>query len=311
MKKIKYSIVATCFNEEKNLDIFVKEVAEVMKKIPGGFEIIVVDDGSIDKSFSVLSALKKKYSQLVIIKLRRNFGQSAATLAGFNQVQGKIIIALDADLQNDPEDIPLLLEKIKQGFEVVSGWRHKRPTGLLYKIILKIGEYLRKLVIGFEFHDAASTPNAYKKETLQNLELYGEMHRFLVPILYWQGYKVCEVKVKHRMRKYGQSHYSFFKSFRGFLDLLLVKFWQSYATRPIQVFGVLGLFFSFIGFLLGLEEAVRKLVFGLSIYNRTLPLLAVFLVILGVQFIAIGILADIMVRNYYKDRNTYFIEKIS
>ena len=305
----KISIVSTCFNEEKNLPLFCRQVIEVMEGTKKPFELIVVDDGSKDQSFPVLLELKKKCKQLKIIKLRRNFGQSAATLAGFNEAKGSIIVALDSDLQNDPADIPSLIKKIDEGFDVVSGWRHKRNSSFFYSLILKIGEGLKKLIISFKFHDAASTPNAYRREALQNLELYGEMHRFLVPILDWEGFKVAEIKVAHRKRRFGRSKYTIFKSFRGFLDLLLVKFWQNYSARPIHIFGSLGLFFSFAGLLLGIEEASRKLIFGLSIYNRTLPLVAVFLMILGFQFIALGILADISVRTYYKDKQTYQIEK--
>lgn len=308
--KPEISVVAACFNEEKTLPVFCQEIIRVMAKMKKAYELIVVDDGSQDQSFTILCQLKKKYSYLKIIKLRRNFGQSAATLAGFKEAKGKIIVALDSDLQNDPADIPLLLKKLEEGYDVISGWRYKRQISLFYSLVLKMGEILKKWIVGFQLHDAASTPNAYKREALEDLELYGEMHRFLVPILAWQGWKVAEIKVNHRQRKYGQSKYSYFKSFRGFLDLLLVKFWHSYSSRPIHIFGTLGLFFSFLGLMIGIEEAVRKLIFGLSIYNRTLPLLAVFLIILGVQFIGLGILADIMARNYYKDKATFCIEKI-
>ncbi len=308
--KPEISIVVTCFNEEKNLPILVEEIRKVMKTLKSAYEIIVIDDGSCDNSFVTLLKIKKSLSLLKVIKLRRNFGQSAATLAGFKEAKGKIIVALDGDLQNDPVDIPRLIKKIKEGYDVVSGWRYQRQVSFPYFLILKIGGFLRKWLIGFQFHDAASTPNAYRRETLQELELYGEMHRFLVPILAWQGWRITEIKVNHRPRQYGYSKYNLFKSLRGFLDLLLVRFWQSYSSRPIHIFGTLGLIFSLMGLIIGLEESARKLVFGLSIYNRTLPLLAVFLMILGVQFIALGILADIMVRIYYKNKNTFCIEKI-
>jgi glycosyltransferase involved in cell wall biosynthesis len=232
-------------------------------------------------------------------------------MAGFDLAKGDIVVVLDADLQQDPADIDKLIEPIIKGrADVVSGRRLKRQHSIVIRLIAAVERQFNRWLLGIKLYDTAVSPNAYKKASLMNLNLYGEMHRFLVPILIWRGYRVMEVPIKHYPRHAGASHYKANKALGGFLDLLIVKFWQDFSSRPIRLFGSIGLFLIFIGSALGVEEAIRKLVFNLSIYNRTLPLLAAFLAIVGIQFLILGILADIMVRIYYQNKPEDIVESV-
>ncbi|MBU1323053.1 glycosyltransferase family 2 protein [Patescibacteria group bacterium] len=311
MIKPKISVVAPAYNEVGNLPEFIKKTAAALKNITQDFEIIIIDDGSTDDSWAVLEKLKNNYLQLKAIRLRRRCGQTAALMAGFNQAKGEIVVVLDADLQQDPKDIKKLITPILKGeADVVSGRRQKRQHSFFIKLIASVERWLNRIFLGIKLYDTAVSPNAYKKETLADLNLYGEMHRFLVPILSWRGYRIIEVPVSHFPRISGKSKYRATKAVGGFLDLLIVKFWQDYSSRPIRLFGSIGLLLIALGSILGIEEAIRKLVFHLSIYNRTLPLLAAFLAIVGIQFLILGILADIMVRIYYQNKPEDIVESI-
>jgi glycosyltransferase involved in cell wall biosynthesis len=311
MIKLGISVVVPAHNEAGNLPLLVDKIYKAVKKITNDYEIIIVDDGSTDNSFDILKKIKKQFPKLVIVRLRRQSGQTSGIMAGFRQSSGEIVVVLDADLQQDPNDIDKLIRPIVQGeADVVSGNRQKRQHSMVYRFIAGVEEHLNKWLLGIKIKDTSVSPNAYHQKTLFNLNLYGEMHRFLVPILYWRGFKVIEVPVSHHKRHAGQSNYKPTKAIRGLLDLLVIKFWQDYSSRPIHLFGTIGLGLIFSGTILGIEEAVRKLVFGLSIYNRTLPLLAAFLFIVGIQFLIFGILADILIRLYYKENDTYQVEKL-
>ena len=311
MDKPSISVVAPAHNEAGNLPEFIKRSNHALKKITSDFEIIVVNDGSTDNSWEILVELNQKYPALKAIKLRRKSGQTAALMAGFNLAKAEIVVVMDADLQQDPADISKLIEPLINGMaDVVSGRRQKRKHSLVVRLIAVIERVFNCWFLGIKIYDSAVSPNAYKKSSLINLNLYGEMHRFLVPILIWRGYRVVEVPVKHYPRKAGQSHYKITKALGGFLDLLIVKFWQDFSSRPIRLFGSIGLVLIFLGSILGIEEALRKLVFNLSIYNRTLPLLAAFLAIVGIQFLILGILADIMVRIYYQNKPEDIVESV-
>lgn len=305
------SIIAPAYNEAENLVPLVKKISQAVKKLTDNFEIIIIDDGSTDDSLQVLKNLKKDLPQLRAIRLRRKSGQTAALMAGFSFAQKEIVVVLDADLQQDPNDIGKLIVPIIAGkADVVSGRRQKRKHSLIVRFIAATGHFLRRKFLNIAIKDTAVSPNAYKREALVDLDLYGEMHRFLVPILYWRGFKVVEVDVPHYARVAGKSKYGVTKALRGFLDLLIVKFWQDYSARPIHVFGTIGLILIAIGLPLGIEEAIRKLVFHQSIINRTLPLFASFTVMLGTQFLVFGILADILIRIYFKQKPNYHIEAV-
>ena len=304
------SIVIPAYNEQDNVILLYREIKKAVDRITRDYEIIYIDDGSSDLTFKNLLKLSKEDSKVRIIKFRKNFGQTAAMDAGFKAAKGNIIVAMDADLQNDPADIPKLLEKINEGYDVVSGWRYKRKDPLSKKLISLLANFLRKRLTGEAIHDSGCSLKAYRKECFEGLNLYGEMHRFIPALLKWKGFRISEVKVNHRPRKHGKTKYSLSRVMRGSLDLVVVLFWQKYSTRPIHLFGGLGLLTSFLGFVLLAYLAVMRLFYNTAIGNRPLLLLSILLVILGVQFIIFGLIADVLVKIYYKDSTNYSIEKI-
>jgi len=305
------SVVIASFNEEKNLVGVYNSLKPVLLKFKKKTEIIFVDDGSTDNSYDVLLNFKKKDSSLKIIKFRKNFGQSAAWDAGFKEAKGSLIITMDADMQNDPEDIPKLISKLNEGYDVVSGWRHERKDNLSKKLFSSFSRFLRKLIIDDKIHDSGCSLKIYKRACVEDLDLHGEMHRYITEILALKGYKLGEIRVNHLKRKYGKSKYTFVRVLKGFLDLLVVAFWQKYSARPIHLFGGLGILMSFFGVASGLYLLYVKFAFNESIANRPLLMLSVLLVVLGIQFVIFGLIADILVKMYYsKGKTNYSIEKI-
>lgn len=300
------SIVIPAFNEEENI----KELYEKIRQSQKEAEIIFIDDGSTDRTFYELEKLKKNDRNLLIIKFRKNFGQTAAWKAGFDNASGEVIVTMDADLQNDPEDINKLVKKLDEGYDVVSGWRHKRKDNFSKKLFSLFSRFLRNKIISDEIHDSGCSLKAYKKECLKDLELHGEMHRYIAEILALKGYKIAEVKVNHNPRKKGKTKYSLIRLPKGMLDLLVVLFWQKFSDRPIHLFGGLGLIMSSLGFIIGTYLVYLKFFFGVSIANRPLLLLSVLLIILGIQSIIFGLIADILSKVYYTDKKSYSIEKI-
>jgi glycosyltransferase involved in cell wall biosynthesis len=306
------SIVIPVYNEEKNIVPLYKEVKPILNSLNKDYEIIFVDDGSKDKTLEELKKIHEKDKSIKIIKFRKNFGQTAALDAGFKHASGKIIVAMDADLQNDPNDIPKLLEKINQRYDVVSGWRKKRRDSLIKHLISRAANVLRFLIINDKIHDSGCTLKAYKKECFKDLDLYGEMHRFIPALLRWKGFKITEVVVNHRKRKFGKTKYSITRVLKGFLDMLVVKFWMQYSTRPVHLFGGLGIVSGFLGFVIALYLTILKLFYNIPIGNRPLLFLSGLLIIIGVQFVIFGFLADIMIKIYYSKEKIkpYNIEKI-
>jgi glycosyltransferase involved in cell wall biosynthesis len=304
------SIVLPTYNEEESVKPLYDKLNSTLKKLNKKYEIIFIDDGSSDNTYQNLLKLKKSDKNIKIIKFRSNFGQTAAMDAGFKAAKGKIIIAMDADLQNDPTDIPKLLNKIDQGFDVVSGWRYKRQDSFSKKIFSKLAHELRRIFTGEKIHDSGCSLKAYRKECFDNLDLYGEMHRYIPAILKWRGFKITEVKVNHKRRQYGKTKYNLSRVYHGFLDLILVVFWQKFSARPIHLFGGIGLLLNFFGILIGIYLSYLKIFFNESIANRPLLLLSIMSIIIGIQFIIFGILADMILKLYYKDNPNYRIEKI-
>ena len=300
------SIVVPTYNEEKNVSILYENLMDVLER---NYEIIFVDDGSTDNTFNELQKLHEKNKKVKIIKFRKNFGQSATLKAGFDYSKGDIIITMDADLQNDPHDIPQLLEKIKD-YDCISGWRCDRKDSVFKKIPSKISNWLHRKLTGVDIHDSGCTLKAYKKEAIKNLELYGETHRYIPAMLSWQGYKIGEVKVTHHKRKYGKTKYNYTRFPKGLLDLLFISFWKKYQSRPLHLMGGFGIISFIAGFFISLYLTVLKLFFNVSLSNRPLLLLGVLLMIIGVQFIVFGFLAEISIRTYFTNKKTYTIEKV-
>ncbi|MFH0876016.1 MAG: glycosyltransferase family 2 protein [archaeon] len=306
------SIVIPAYNEEKNVVLLYDELKKVLGKLKKDYEIFFIDDGSTDQTFENLTKLNSRDKKVRVIKLRKNFGQTAAMNAGFSAATGELIITMDSDLQNDPSDIPRLIEKINEGYDVVSGWRENRKDNLSKRIFSVFANSIRRTLTGEKIHDSGCSLKSYRKECFDGIDLYGEMHRYIPAILSWKGYKVTEIKVNHRQRKFGKTKYNLLRLIKGGLDLIVVAFWQRYSARPMHVFGTLGLLTSALGSILGIYLAYLRLILGQGIANRPLLLLAILLVILGIQFLIYGLLADIMIKLYYssrKDKN-YSIEKI-
>lgn len=306
------SIVIPVYNEEGSLTHLVKSLESVMKNVGSDHELLFVDDGSTDNTFSTLKALQQGDCHIKIIKFRSNFGQSAALAAGFHHSKGDTIISMDGDLQNDPLDIPLLLDKMNEDYDVVCGWRFDRKDRASKKLISKFANFLRRTLTGEDIHDSGCTLRAYKREAIEDLDLYGEMHRYIPAMLTWKGYKIGEVKVHHYPRQYGKTKYNWRRIIRGFLDLLVVSFWQRYSTKPIHVFGVLGVILTLIGTITVTYLGIERLYLNESLSDRPLFILAILMVVIGIQFVMSGILADILVKIYYGQsaRKNYLIERI-
>ena len=304
---MKYSVVVPAHNEEDNMRPLYAAVKKVMDTL-GEWELILVDDGSTDRTGAIIEELAAADARVKMIQFRRKFGQTAGWSAGFDHASGEVVIVLDADLQNDPEDIPKLIAKLHEGYDVVSGWRQKRKDDPLLMLGSKIGNWLRRQVTGEKIHDHGCSLKVYRRETLQDLELYGEMHRYITALLGWKGYKIGEEKVRHHPRTAGRTKYSIKKKLKGFLDLLIVKFWIQYSARPMHFFGMIGSVFIVAGFLLGSTLGLLWLFRIIGLAGRSTPLLAVLLVLLGFQFLLTGVLADVVAHTYYAEKKPYSIK---
>ena len=307
------SIIAPVYNEAQNLLPLYQEMVDSCSKLNKSYELIFVDDGSWDESFVVLKNIQKDDSKVKIIKLRKNFGQTAALSAGFDYARGDIIITLDADLQNDPKDFPLLIQKIQEGYDIVSGWRQKRKDRLITRRLPSfIGNWLISSFTRTKLHDYGCTLKAFRKEVVKGIKLYGEMHRFIPAIARNMGFLATEVRINHRPRLHGKSKYRSTRFIRVILDLLTVKFLSSYSTRPLQIFGLIGLLTGMIGLILGIYLSYQRLILKVGISGRPLLLLAILLMVIGLQFITMGLLAEIMIRAYHEsaEKKIYFIQEI-
>lgn len=307
------SIVIPLYNEEKNIEPLCAQLKAALEGIGQEYEIIIVDDGSIDKSFDVLKRLHEGDECLKVTRFRRNFGQTAAFAAGFDRSQGQIVITMDADLQNDPADFPLLLEKIEEGYDVVSGWRlHRQDPFLTRRLPSMIANWLISQVTGVHLHDYGCSLKAYRREVVKNVQLYGELHRFIPAIANWMGVSVAEVPVRHYPRRFGKSKYGLSRTIRVMLDLLTVRFLLSYSTRPIHIFGRLGLISFVTGIGLGGYLSFVKFALGQKIGDRPLLLLAILLMVMGVQLISMGLLGELVVRTYYEtlDKPIYMVREV-
>ena len=300
---MKISIVIPIYNEEENIPKLYEELKDVLERLPQDYEIIFVDDGSTDKSYEILKELASKDGKVKVIRFRRNYGQTAAMYAGFQHAEGDVVITMDGDLQNDPRDIPKLLEKIEEGYDIVSGWRKDRKDKFLTRILpSKIANWLISKVTGVKLHDYGCTLKAYRKDIAKNYRLYGDMHRFLPAVAKSFGARITEVVVNHRPRIYGKSKYGIGRTIRVILDILLVKFLTDYLNKPLYAFGGVGLLMMFLGFLIMLYLTVEKIFLGASIGNRPLLILGVLLFLSGLQLLSTGIIAEVVIRTYYESK---------
>jgi glycosyltransferase involved in cell wall biosynthesis len=308
MSELELSVVLPIYNEEKNIPLLLEELIPVLERLNKTFEVICVDDGSRDGSFVELKKLRQADDRVRVIRFRRNFGQTAAFAAGFERARGKVVITMDADMQNDPADVPKLLAKMDEGYDVVSGWRQERwQEGLKSFITRKIpsmtANWLISITTGVHLHDYGCSLKAYRHEVIKSIRLYGDMHRFVPAIASWVGITVAEVPVTYRSRRFGRSKYGAGRIIRVLLDLLTVRFLLSYATRPIHIFGLLGIFSLLVGSVIGLYLTLSKFMYQIALAERPLLLLAILLIMVGVQLITMGLLGELVVRTYHETQN--------
>jgi len=301
--RLDISVVVPVLNEEESLPHLHQQLSQVL--VAGGYnyEIIVVDDGSTDGSFQVLCDLQAADPHLRVVRFRRNHGQTAAFAAGFDRARGGVVITIDADLQNDPADIPALVEKMAEGYDVVSGWRVDRQDRFLDRRLPSlIANRLIAWITGVHIHDYGCSLKAYRHDVLQDVRLYGEMHRYLPALAHAVGARVTEIPVRHHPRRFGQAKYGLSRTAKVMLDILAVRFLMSYSTRPLHIFGLLGLFSFGAGTALLLYLGVVRLLLQQAIADRPLTLLAILLTMLGVQLVTTGLLAELVVRTYYESQ---------
>jgi glycosyltransferase involved in cell wall biosynthesis len=295
------SIVIPLLNEIENLEPLYAQLKSLLDALDRSCEVILVDDGSTDGSLEALRKLQLRDERFHVISLRRNFGQTAAFSAGFDHAHGDIIITMDGDLQNDPRDIPRLLEKMDEGYDIVSGWRVNRQDKFLTRRLPSwLANKLISRITGVELHDFGCSLKAYRREVLANTKLYGELHRFVPALAGWMGVRVAEMPVNHEARKYGRSKYGLNRTIRVLLDLLTVKFLLDYATRPVQIFGLMGLLSLLGGIGTGAYLTVIRLFLDQPISDRPLLLLSVLLNVIGAQLIIMGLLGELVVRTYHE-----------
>lgn len=300
-EKLGVSVVVPFLDEEDNVIPLYKRLAAALDRLELSSEMIFIDDGSRDRTYPQLQEIAAQDPRVWVIRFRRNFGQTAAFSAGFHLARGEVIVTMDGDLQNDPQDIPRLLEKIDEGYDVVSGWRVRRKDTFLTRTLpSRVANGLISRVTGVKLHDYGCSLKAYRQDVIKNVHLYGEMHRFIPALASWMGIQAAEIPVEHAPRQNGKSKYGLGRTLRVVLDLIAVKFLLDYATRPLQIFGMGGLLSLAVGIALGGYLTIQRLFFGQPLSNRPIILLVVLLVMLGVQLIIMGLLGELMVRTYHE-----------
>ncbi|MFZ9271616.1 MAG: glycosyltransferase family 2 protein [Prochlorococcaceae cyanobacterium] len=297
------SVVVPLFNEEDSLEPLVEQLLSVLRPLGLGFELVMVDDGSRDGTPSKLEQLSERVDELVAVLLRRNYGQTAAMAAGFDASCGRVIVTLDGDLQNDPADIPQLLSKLDEGYDLVSGWRHQRQDAAISRLLpSKLANRLIARVTGVQLHDYGCSLKAYRREVLDDMNLYGELHRFLPALAFIEGARIAEVRVRHHRRRFGRSHYGIDRTVRVLMDLLTVWFMKRFLTRPMHVFGFAGLGAIGAGGITVLWLVVEKLL-GADIGGRPLLLMGLMSFLSGIQLLCFGLLAELLMRTYHESQN--------
>jgi glycosyltransferase involved in cell wall biosynthesis len=296
------SVVVPVYDEEDNVERLCVALFDALEEVGHPFEVVVVDDGSRDQTYAKLDRLAGAERRLKVVRLRRNFGQTAAMAAGFDHARGEVVVPMDGDLQNDPADIPLLLAKIDEGYDVVSGWRKDRQDGFVRRLPSRLANRLIGRVTGVRLHDYGCTLKAYRAEIVEETRLYGEMHRFLPALAYQAGARIAEVPVRHHPRTAGKSKYGLGRTFKVLLDLLTVKF-LSVSTKPSYVFGGSGVVLCFAGTLFVVWTAYQRLFNGIYVYRQPSLLVGVFLFTIGFNVILLGLLAELIVRTYHESQS--------
>ncbi|HWW83641.1 MAG TPA: glycosyltransferase family 2 protein [Vicinamibacterales bacterium] len=307
------SVVIPIRNEAPSLVQLHQELTDTLGKWGRSYELIAIDDGSGDDSFKILERLNAGDSHLRVIRFRRNFGQTAAFAAGFARARGRIIVTFDGDLQNDPKDIPAMVDRLEQGADIVCGWRKDRKDPWLSRRVPSmLANRLISIATGVKLHDYGCSLKVFRAEVVKPLKLYGEMHRFLPAIASEQGVEISEVEVNHRPRSHGHSKYGIGRTVRVILDLLTVKFLMSYSTRPLQIFGLIGFGMGLVGTLISGWLAYRRIIGAEALSNRPLLLLGILLIFTGLQLVTLGLLAELQARTYHESQNkpTYVIREV-
>jgi glycosyltransferase involved in cell wall biosynthesis len=311
----KYSIVVPLHNEQDNVTDLYDRLKAVMEAAGGSFEVVFVDDGSRDRTFHLLREIAAVDSRIAVVRLRRNFGQTSALAAGFDHARGDYIIAMDGDLQHDPADIPLFLEKIAEGYDIVSGWRKCRIDNLwLRRIPSRCANWLMAKLSGVDIHDFGTTFKAYRREILEQVPLYGELHRFIPALASWYGASICEVPIRNVNRERGESHYGISRTFRVFFDLITIRFLLRYLSRPLHFFGTIGMLTLFSGSGVAAWLLVEKFLNHNQVMAQHGPLIifAAVLILAGLNMLAIGLLGEMQVRHYHEPtrRAPYYVDRV-
>jgi glycosyltransferase involved in cell wall biosynthesis len=311
----KYSIVVPFHNEEENVTTLYDRVKHVMEQVGESFEMIFVDDGSRDRTYRLLEEIAAVDSRVLVVKLRRNFGQTSALAAGFDQAQGHYVLAMDGDLQHEPAEIPTFLAKLEEGYDVVSGWRSQRADNfVMRRIPSRAANWLMARLSGVAIHDFGTTFKAYRREVIQNIPLYGEMHRFIPALASWYGASICEIPISNPKREFGRSHYGISRTVRVFFDLLTIRFLLRYMTRPLHFFGTIGVLGMFVGSAMAFWLLALKLLTGQHIMEVHGPIFVIagVLILAGIQMMGIGLLGELQVRHFHTStqRAPYAIERL-
>ncbi len=312
----KFSIVVPFHNEEENVTVLYARLKQVMEQVTDSFEMVLVDDGSRDRTYKLLEEIAAVDSRVLVVKLRRNFGQTSALAAGFDHASGEYILAMDGDLQHDPNDIPAFVEKLDEGYDVVSGWRKDRIDNfMLRRIPSRCANWLMAKLSGVDIHDFGTTFKAYRREIIQSIPLYGEMHRFIPALASWYGASICEIPIRNVNREAGKSHYGIGRTFRVFFDLMTIRFLLRYMTRPLHFFGGLGML------ALAGGCTMATVLLGMKIMNPAMSLLhhhgplficGSVMIVAGIQLLAIGLLGELQVRHYYTSQHpsSYTVDRL-
>ncbi|MBW3003725.1 glycosyltransferase family 2 protein [Candidatus Woesearchaeota archaeon] len=307
-----FSIVIPIYNEERNIKPLVEAIVEYLGK--EDYEVVFVDDGSSDSSVKAILAMKRRFSFIKLVKFKRNYGQTPALDAGIRHAKGKYVITMDGDLQNSPEDIPRMLRLAENcGYDVISGWRYNRRDSFSKRMTSIVARNIRKLLTGEKLHDLGCTLKLYRRSCFDNLNLYGEMHRFIPTLLRWEGYRIKEIKVRHYPRRYGKTKYSMNRVRKGFFDMLSALLWHKFSIRPFHFFGILAILSLAIGILIALYKVfVSLLILGNPLNVGPLLLAAVLFIILGIQFFSLGFVSEIQTKHYFSNMKNkqYEVEKV-